>query len=309
MRKVSFDSSGEANVLHLKEVPYPRIKGKNQVLVKTLYSSLNAVDWKYRRGYFRFMTKLLGTNLGYDIVGEIVEKSDNLSNCQVGDFVLGLLPTLIGGTHSEYVVLSIDQFVVIPSTENLKEIAGLPMAGVTAWMSLVQKANIREGQKVLINGGSSGVGHLAIQLAKIYGAEVTSISSGRNEEFCRSIGADHTINYQQTKISSLDKKYDIIFDIVSNSCIKEVKPILNNKGVYVDTNISLALLKDMIFNSHVKFVYVHPHVEALTELLNLVMAKKLKVHVDKVFKLEEIVEAHRYMEKSRVVGKVIIEFD
>lgn len=309
MRQVSFDSSGEANVLQLKEVSYPRIKGKNKVLVKTLYSSLNAVDWKYRRGYFRFMTKLLGTNLGYDIVGEIVEKSDNLSNCQVGDFILGLLPTLVGGTHSEYVVLSIEQFVVIPSTENLKEIAGLPMAGVTAWMALVQKANIREGQKVLINGGSSGVGHLAIQLAKIYGAEVTSISSGRNEEFCRSIGADHTINYQEKKISSLDKKYDIIFDVVSNSCIKEVKPILNNKGVYVDTNISLPLVKDMIFNSHVKFVYVHPHVEALTELLNLVMAKKLKVHVDKAFKMEEIVEAHRYMEKSRVVGKVIIEFD
>ena len=290
-------------------MPYPHIKGKNKVLVKTLYSSLNAVDWKYRRGYFRFVTQFLSTNLGYDIVGEIVEKSDNLSNYRIGDIIIGLLPTLIGGTHSEYVVLTLGQFVVIPSIDDLKEIAGLPMAGVTAWMALVKKANIKEGQKVLINGGSSGVGHLAIQLAKIYGAEVTSISSGRNEDFCRSIGADHTINYQQRKISSLDDKYDIFFDVVSNSSIREVKPILNTGGVYVDTNISFTLIRDMLFNSHVKFVYVHPHVEALTELLNFVMAKILKVHIDKVFKFEEIIEAHQYIEKSRTVGKVIIEFD
>ncbi|MCE8595714.1 zinc-binding dehydrogenase [Bacteroides fragilis] len=309
MRKVSFDYCGEADVLQIKEMPYPHIKGKNKVLVKTLYSSLNAVDWKYRRGYFRFVTQFLSTNLGYDIVGEIVEKSDNLSNYRIGDIIIGLLPTLIGGTHSEYVVLTLGQFVVIPSIDDLKEIAGLPMAGVTAWMALVKKANIKEGQKVLINGGSSGVGHLAIQLAKIYGAEVTSISSGRNEDFCRSIGADHTINYQQRKISSLDDKYDIFFDVVSNSSIREVKPILNTGGVYVDTNISFTLIRDMLFNSHVKFVYVHPHVEALTELLNFVMAKILKVHIDKVFKFEEIIEAHQYIEKSRTVGKVIIEFD
>lgn len=309
MRKVNFDYCGEANVLQIKEIPYPHIRSKNKVLVKTLYSSLNAVDWKYRRGYFRFVTKLLGTNLGYDIVGEIVEKSDNLSNYRIGDIVIGLLPTLKGGAHSEYVELSLGQFVVIPPIDDLRGIAGLPMAGVTAWMALVKKANIKEGQKVLINGGSSGVGHLAIQLAKIYGAEVTSISSGKNEDFCRNIGADHTINYQQRKISSLENQYDIIFDVVSNSTIKEVKPILKPEGVYVDTNISLTLVRDMLFNSHVKFVYVHPHVEALTELLNFVTAKILKIYVDKVFRFEEIVEAHQYMERSRTVGKVIIEFD
>lgn len=309
MRKVSFDYCGDASVLQIKEIPFPQIKGKNKVLVKTMYSSLNAVDWKYRRGYFHFATQFLSTNLGYDIVGEIVEKTDDLTNCQIGDYVLGLLPTLKGGAHSEYVVLSSGQFIVIPTTEDLKELAGLPMAGVTAWMALMEKAKIKAGQTVLINGGSSGVGHLAIQLAKIYGAEVTSISSGRNEEFCRSIGADYTINYQQCNIASLENKYDVIFDIVSNSSIKEVKPILNSGGVYIDTNISFALVRDMLFNSYVKFVFVHPHVKALTELLNFVIAKILKVHIDKVFKFEEIVEAHQYMERSRTVGKIIIEFD
>ena len=309
MRKVSFDYCGDAKVLQIKEMPLFPITGKNKVLVKTMYSSLNAVDWKYRRGHFRFATQILSTNLGYDIIGEIVDKSDNLANYRIGDIVLGLLPTLKGGAHSEYVVLSVGQFIVIPSTIDLKELAGLPMAGITAWMALIKKAKIKEGQKVLINGGSSGVGHLAIQLAKIYGAEVTSISSGKNEDFCRSMGADQTIDYQLSKISSLWDKYDVIFDVVSNSSIKEVKPILKPGGVYVDTNISFALVRDMLFNSHVKFVYVHPHVEALTELFNYVMAKTLKIHIDKVFKFEEIVEAHQYMERSRTVGKVIIEFD
>lgn len=309
MRKVSFDYCGDAKVLQIKEMPLLPITGKNKVLVKTMYSSLNAVDWKYRRGHFRFATQILSTNLGYDIIGKIVDKSDNLANYRIGDIALGLLPTLKGGAHSEYVVLSVGQFIVIPSTIDLKGLAGLPMAGVTAWMALIKKAKIKEGQKVLINGGSSGVGHLAIQLAKLYGAEVTSISSGKNEDFCRSMGADHTVDYQQSKISSLWDKYDVIFDVVSNSSIKEVKPILKPGGVYVDTNISFALVRDMLFNSHVKFVYVHPHVEALTELFNYVMAETLKIHIDKVFKFEEIVEAHQYIERSRTVGKVIIEFD
>lgn len=308
MRKVVFNNYGDADILKIEEVPIPYPK-KNEVLVKVMYSSLNAVDWKYRRGYFSFFTNMLNTKLGFDVVGEIVEVSKGTSMYKIGDFVLGLLPTLVGGAHSEYVILKDNQFVLIPSQINLKEFAGLPMAGVTAWSSLVEKANIKYGQKILINGGSSGVGHIAIQLAKMYGAEVTSISSSKNETFCKSIGADYTIDYQKVNMSKLDGRYDIIFDVVSNLSINLIKSNLNVGGTYIDTNISFTLISDMIFNRNVKFVYVHPHIRALTELCNLIKSNLLKIHVDRTFKLDEIVEAHKYVEKSKTVGKVILEIN
>ncbi|WP_392562097.1 NAD(P)-dependent alcohol dehydrogenase [Orbus sturtevantii] len=308
MKKIIFNKCGNAEVLTIGTVPTIDINGNNQAIIKIYYSSLNAIDWKYRQGYFRFFTKLLKSDLGYDVIGKVVKLSSNVTKFQVGDIVLGLLPTLVGGAHSEYARLTTDQFIKISSENNLKQLAGLPMAGVTAWIALFEKAKLQKGQKILINGGGSGVGHLSIQLAKSCGAEVTSVSSQKNEDFCKEMGADFTINYQNQDVLSLNKKFDVIFDIVSNLSIKQVKPLLNENGVYVATNISLSLLKGMLFNPKtVKFVYVHPHTKALVNLYTLTKQGKLNVHVDKVFKIDDIIAAHQYMEQSRTVGKVILQ--
>ncbi len=309
MKKVIYNKCGDPDVLKIVDIDKTNLKvQKDEILVKMLYSSINAVDWKYRRGHFRFFTKMFNTNLGYDIVGEVVNVSENVSQYKKGDIILGLLPTLKGGAHSEYALLSENQCIPVSSTMDLKELAGIPMAGITAWISLIQKAKLRKGQSVLVNGGSSGVGHLAIQLAKAYGAEVTSVSSGKNELFCKELGADYTINYETKDFRKSSKKYDIIFDVVSNTSINEIKPILNPGGYFVDTNISFSLVKDMLFYpSKVKFVYVYPYKKALTDLYRLVKEKKIRVHIDKTFSLNQIVNAHKYAESSRTTGKVIID--
>lgn len=306
MKKLIFDKCGDAKVLKLKELDIPSVKGKRKILVKVLHSSLNAVDWKYRRGYFRLFTRLFNTSLGFDVVGEIVEISSNINSCKKGDLIMGLLPNLQGGAHSEYIVLQEEQFIVISPQMNLVELAGLPMAGITAWLALIKKAKIKKGDKILINGGSSGVGHLAIQLAKIYGAEVTSVSSEKNQEFCRKLGADQTINYQNIDITTLQNQFDIVFDVVSNLSIRKVRKILTPNGCYIDTNISLRLIVDMVFNSNVKFIYAFPNSDGLTELYNLVKLNKLRVHIDRLFDLNEVIVGHEYIEQSRTIGKVII---
>lgn len=304
MKKLCFKKYGNAEVLYFKELDIPRLKSKNMILVKVLHSSLNAVDWKYRKGYFSFFTSFFRTSLGFDVVGEVVDSSTTL--CRKGDLIMGLFPNLQGGAHSEYVVLNSGQFITISPQLNIIELAGLPMAGITAWLALSQKVKIKKGDKILINGGSSGVGHIAIQLAKYYGAEVTTVSSCKNQEFCKKLGADYTISYQNTNILALPKQFDIIFDVIANLSITKVDKILASKGCYINTNISLRLIADMIRYKNVKFVYASPSVDGLTELYNLIKSKKIKVHIDRTFLFSDIITAHQYVEQSRTIGKVVV---
>lgn len=304
MKKLSIRKYGDAGVLYLKELDIPILKSSNKILVKVLHSSLNAVDWKYRKGYFSLFTRLFRTNLGFDVVGEVIDSST--SSCRKGDLIMGLFPNLQGGAHSEYVVLNEGQFITISPQMNIIELAGLPMAGITAWLALTKKAKIKKGDKVLINGGSSGVGHIAIQLAKYYGAEVTSISSRKNQEFCMKLGADYTISYQDTDIVTLEKQFDIVFDIVANLPIIKVNQILASKGYYINTNISLRLIVNMIFCRGIKFVYASPRIDGFTELYKLIKSQKIRVHIDRIFLFNDIIAAHQYVERSRTTGKVII---
>lgn len=304
MKKLSYKTYGDAEVLYFKELDIPRLKSKNKILVKVLYSSLNAVDWKYRKGYFGFFTRLFHTNLGFDVVGEVVDSTTN--SCRKGELIMGLFPNLQGGAHSEYVVLNRGQFITISPQVNLVELAGLPMVGLTAWLALTKKAKIKKGDKVLINGGSSGVGHIAIQLAKYYGAEVTSVSSRRNQEFCKRLGADYTVSYQDANVLELKKQFDIVFDIVANLSITKADKILASKGCYINTNISLRLVMDMIRYRNVKFVYVYPGMDGFIELYNLIKSKKIKIHIDRTFLFSDIITAHQYVEQSRTTGKVVV---
>jgi NADPH:quinone reductase-like Zn-dependent oxidoreductase len=206
-------------------------------------------------------------------------------------------------------VVEKSQIIIVPNEIDKEQLGGVPMAGTTAWLALFENAQLKKGQSVLINGGSSGVGHFAIQIAKAYGATVTSVSSAKNMDFCRSIGADYTIDYQKEDFSKLNRKFDIVFDVVFNSSFNKVKNILTSKGCYIGTTPSLQLIFDIITFRRAKFVSVRPDTKVLTDIVRLMKNKEVTVHIDRVFPLEEVVEAHKYMETSRTVGKVIIKIE
>jgi NADPH:quinone reductase-like Zn-dependent oxidoreductase len=311
MKQVRYTKYGEADVLKIVDVPKPRIKPKNTILVKVNYSSLNAIDWKNRKGNFRFVSGLIKprTKQGFDVVGVIVDKSENLTEYKIGDKVIGQLGNFTGGAFSEYVILSANQFIKAPTNIPDEQLGGLGMAGVTAWQALFEKAALKPGDKVLINGGSGGVGHMAIQIAKAYGAEITSVSSKSNFGFCKEMGADYTIDYATEDFTKNNKKFDIIFDVVFNSSYSKVKNILKPNGIYIGTTPSLELIKDILFTKRAKFVAVQPNKNALNDIARLIINNSLLVKIDKIFNLNEIVEANKYVEKSRTKGKVIIEID
>jgi NADPH:quinone reductase-like Zn-dependent oxidoreductase len=309
MKQVVYKQYGEAEVLKIIDTPRPRIKRKNTILVKVSYSSLNAIDWKNRKGHFRLVSGLFKprTKQGFDVVGVIVDKATNLTKYEIGDKIIGQLGNFSGGSFSEYVTLTSNQFIKAPTNITDEQLGGLGMAGVTAWQALFENAALKANDKVLINGGSGGVGHMAIQIARAYGAEVTSVSSKSNFDFCKKMGADYTIDYATEDFTKRNKKFDIIFDVVFNSSYSKVKNILEPNGIYIGTTPSLELIKDTFFTKSAKFVAVQPNRKALNDLARLITNNLLLIKIDKIFNLNEIIEANKYVEKSRTIGKVIIK--
>lgn len=308
MRQVNYSKYGSSSVLKVTTVEKTELTDSKSILIKISYSSLNAIDWKNRKGDFRFVSGMFKprTKQGFDVTGTIIERGSNVTDFEIGDRVVALLGNFKGGSLSEYVCIHVKDAVKIPHSLSFKQVAGLPMAGTTAWMALIEVGKMKQGDKVLINGGSSGVGHLAIQVAKAYGAEVYSISSTRNKAFCKQLGADLVVSYQETDMLKIPETFDIVFDVAFTASYKSTKQILAKNGVYIGTTPP-AMLWEYILYKNAKFVAVHPHKKALEALLNLMEKKQLDVAVEKVYKLEEIVEAHQHIEKSRTRGKILVE--
>lgn len=314
VKRVEYFKYGEPEVLRVNEVSKP-IPSKGEILVKVMASSINAIDWKNRQGRFRLVSGLLmpKTKQGFDVAGLVEDTGHGISDIQTGDRVIGQLGNLQGGAFAQYVVLKNNQYCLAPHEISFIELAGIPMAATTAWQALLENAHLVSGAHVLINGGSSGVGHYAIQIAKAYGANVTAVCSQKNFEFCSSLGADTLIDYQKEDFTNKETQYDIIFDVVSNRSIEQVKHIMKWNAVYIGTTptptLLLSILKSSFTSKKAKFVSVRPNTKALCDILHLMEEGRLITKIDKIFNLSEIVEAHRYSELSRTCGKVIIQIN
>lgn len=309
MKKVHYTKYGEPEVLQVIDVPKPKLDGKKQLLVKVLYSSLNAIDWKNRKGGFRHVSGVFKprTQQGFDIVGIVMNKTTDVTEFGINDKIVGQMGNLTGGALSEYVVISTKQVAKAPSEISEAQLGGLALAGTTAWQAFFKNADLKEGQRVLINGGSSGVGHFAIQIAKAYGAHVTSVSSSKNLRFCKDLGADVTIDYNKQDFTQLNQKFDIIFDVVFNSSYAKVKHLLSENGKYIGTTPTPQMLASMVRSKQATLVTVGPNPIALYDMARLMQEGLLKVNIDRIYNIDQIVEAHRYMQQSRTTGKVIIQ--
>lgn len=312
MKKVTYLKYGAPEVLKLIKTNIPS-PGKNEILVKVISSSINAIDWKNRQGRFRLVTGWFKPKVqqGFDVAGLVEAIGHKVSDITTGSRILGQLGNFKGGAFAEYVILRKGEYIKAPDNISFSELAGIPMAATTAWQALHTSSNIKANSKVLINGGSSGVGHYAIQIAKAYGANVTAVCSKKNIKFCQSLGADLCIDYAQTDFTKQLSKYDIIFDVVNNRTLKEVKNVMKSISIYIGTTPTLTLLCSILKSSfskkRSKFVAVNPNIKALHEIVNLMNAGKVKTMIDKIFPVENIQDANQYSELSRSIGKVIIE--
>jgi NADPH:quinone reductase-like Zn-dependent oxidoreductase len=316
MKAVIYEKYGSPEVLELREIDRPSV-ADDEVLVKNHAASIQQTDIRFRTGT-PFMARVLGglfkpknQILGCDYSGTVEAIGKNVDEYKVGDEVYGQLERRTG-THAEYIRVSMNEVSPKPKNLTFVEAASVGVAGTMALQCLRDHGEIRQGQKVLINGASGGIGTFAVQIAKSYSTEVTGVCSTTNLEMVKSIGADHVIDYTKEDFTERVDEYDIIFDAVRKNTFANCKNALTSKGIYVTTEFGPGIMLQMRMNSNPdgkRMVGMLMNVDQadLVILTELIEAGKIRPIIDRTYPLEEIADAHRYVEKGHAKGKVIIE--
>ncbi len=311
MKAAIINQYGSPDVFEIVSIRKP-VPKPHEVLIKVHASSINPVDWKLRKGNWRFLLiAKFPVILGFDAAGEVIETGAKVTRFKPGDRVYSRLDRTFGGAYAEYAVGSERTFSFIPSILTYEKAAALPLAGVSALQALRDKGKIIAGKKVLINGASGGVGHFALQIAKIMGAEVTAVSSSRHKKMMDTLNPHHWIDY--TKIDFLDQSemYDLIFDVIGNKNFLTCKKRLNPGGIYVTSlprpKILLHRFISWFTSKKVKGFLMKSESNDLDILSSYVENGKLQICVDKEYPLENIAEAHRHSQMGKTEGKIVIK--
>lgn len=314
MKAAVFNTQGPAEVLTYAEVEKPEAK-YGEVLVKVHATSINPLDWKIRKGGFKIIT--FGRTpfiLGADLSGTVEAVGKGVTRFKPGDEVFGLVNVYSGkGGYAQYATTDADSLSLKPASVSFVEAAALPVVALTALQAFRDKADLQPGQHVLINGASGGVGTMAVQLAKLMGAEVTGVCSTKNLDLVKSLGADHVIDYTKTDFTKGNVLYDVVFDVVPNSSFSESSRIMKSKSTYITTmprprSLLMTALTSISPGKKVKVSMLGPNShQNLDYISQLVSQGKLKVVIDKVYPLSEAAQAHTYAEKGHVSGKVVLQ--
>ena len=324
MKAIVYENYGSPEVLHVKEVEKP-VPKDNEVLIKVHAAEVTKADCEMRS--FNFQVKWfwlpLRTALGLIkpkrqvlggyFAGEVESIGKDVSKFNKGDQVFGATKLRLGA-YGEYVSLPAS-YTVVPKPYNMsfEEAAAVPLGGLNA-LHFLRKANIQNGEKVLVNGAGGSIGTFAVQIAKTMGAEVTAVDSTIKEEILRQIGVDHFFDYSKEDFTKSGQTYDVIFSMVAKSSYSKCIKALNHKGRYLMANPRISdmirsVLTSMFSDKNAIFVFAGEEEEELLVLKEMIEEGKIKSIVDKIYPSEKAGEAHRRVETEQRLGAVVISVE
>lgn len=309
MKAIQIDQYGKE--MHMRDVKRPEPTA-DQVLVKVRAVSLNPVDLEVRHGKMKLFTgSKFPRGMGVDFAGIVEVTGSDVKHLEKGDEVFGWVSYKMSNTIAEYCIAKAELTVRKPSALSFEEAACLGMVGCTAYKSLVEKGGLIAGMKVLINGSTGGVGHLATQIAKAAGAEVHGITSPTDQDLARELGADRVFDYTQDDITAAGEQYDLVFDTPGMLGFPRAKQVMKSRSIYVTTKPGGsqmgALITNLFSGRKNKMVITSakpPYLKALQKLGN---DGHLKVIVGKTTPFEQAIEAIRFFEEGgKARGKQVI---
>jgi NADPH:quinone reductase-like Zn-dependent oxidoreductase len=322
MKAIICTRYGSPDVLQLREVAKPAPQD-GEVLIRVYAASVNARDWRFMRakpffirlvpgGFLQPKNKILGA----DVAGRVEAIGRYVTQFRSGDEVFGYLPSATGrGTFAEYVCANENAITLTPANLTFEQAAAVPVAAMIALQGLRDHGKIQPGQKVLIQGASGGVGTFAVQIAKVFGAEVTAVCSTRNLDMVRSIGADHVIDYKKEDFTKNGLQYDLILAVNGYHPISDYLRALDPEGIFVVVGGSMVQLLQAASNRRKdsktgsQEVDIASLVQSQKDLIfmkELLESGKVAPVIDGCYPLSKAAEALRYFEKVHAKGKVVI---
>ena len=331
MKAFVVDRYGKKDGVRIGEMPDPEVR-ENDVLVQVHAAAVNLLDSKIRNGEFKLILPYrLPLILGNDVAGVVVRVGSRVRRFKPGDQVYARPPQDRIGSFAELISMNEDAVAIMPKKLTMEEAASIPLVGLTAWQALIERANLKKGQKVLIHAGSGGVGTFAIQLAKHLGAIVATTTSAANLDLVKSLGADTAIDYKTTDFEKVLSDYDVVLNSLGTETLNKSLQVLKPGGKLIsisgppdpdfakDMGASWILRQVMRLLSyrirkkakrhHVSysFLFMKADGDQLRAITSLIDSGIIRPVVDRVFPFESTKEAMAYVEHGRAKGKVIVK--
>lgn len=328
MKAFIIDRYGAADRVRLGDVPEPKL-GEDDVLVQIHAASVNPVDSKVRNGEFKsFLRHRLPLILGHDVAGVVVRVGSRVRRFKPGDEVYAADGR--AGAFAEFIAIREDDVAIKPTALTMAEAASIPLVGLTAWQVLVERANLRRGQKVLIHAGSGGVGTFAIQLAKHIGATVATTTGTANVDLVRSLGADVVIDYKKEDFADVLRDYDVVLNSLDKVTLEKSLRVLKPGGQLISISgppdatfarsigapwflrLVMAFLsygiraKAKRRQAHYSFLFMRASGDQLSKITSLIDAGEIRPVMDRVFPFTSTKDAMAYVESGRARGKVVV---
>lgn len=331
MKAFILDRYGKKLALRSAEVPRPELS-EDEVLIQIHAAAVNLLDSKIRDGEFKLILLYrLPLVVGHDVAGVVVEAGPRVQQFKPGDEVYARPDDFRIGTFAEYIAVKEEFLAIKPKALSMEKAASIPLVGLTAWQALIEKANLKKGQKVFIQAGSGGVGTFAIQLAKHVGATVATTTSGANIDLVRGLGADVVIDYKSDDFEKILQDYDVVLHNQGAKALEKSLRVLKPGGTLISISgppdpafakgigapwfVSLivrflssevrkrAAGRDLSYS----FLFMRASGGQLREIASLIEVGAIRPVVDRVFSFDSTNEAMAYVEKGRGKGKVVVK--
>jgi len=304
MRAMRFDSFGDSSVLALRDIPRP-VPAAGELLIRLNSTSVNPVDIMIRGGgYPRVTAASLPYVGGRDAAGHVEAVGEGVDDSWRGARVFGL-PEMDRGTYADYTILKLSQLSRAPDNMPIEDLGCVPLAALTAWQALHDQGEIASGQRVLIHGGSGGVGHFAVQIAKAAGAKVYATASSRNTGFLRELGADTAIAYDRENFEEIANDIDLVFDTVGGKTLQRSVAVVKPGGAIVSAVAApdLSAARQVGLRKALFFI-AESRGDQLSEVARMIDAGMLRVVIGRRFPLAELAQAQDLLTTGGTCGKI-----